>query len=248
MSPLLALKGFAAVRLPNSHPFWQEKENQMLHSDGMQLLEKNRQIITRQNGTSFLLSGAPSAAELRNSHDKYLKFAYSSAHGFSVEALRWIEQGFMGDNIMACKHPETGEWLFRTALLKSELVENTLITTWSPFSGCTVTTKQWMEGGKEWRAHHIDADTAFEFIMSGYAVDTWVKCIGARENRQSARIAGHEYSSDIQLHEGQGSYDVMPCAPNTNLCFAQAAVPIIYGNVPQGESRWLVSVISEKQN
>ncbi|KXF81540.1 DUF2264 domain-containing protein [Enterovibrio coralii] len=247
MSPLLALKGFAAVRLSATHPFWQEKENKMLENDGMQLLEKNRQIITRHRGTSFLLSGAPSAAELRNSHDKYLKFAYSSAHGFSVEAVRWIEQGFIGDNVMACKHPVTGEWKFRTALIKSELVENTLVTSWSPFDGCDVTTKQWMEGGKEWRLHQVEAETAFDFIMSGYAVDKWVKCIGARESRPSARISGSEIVSEMQLHEGQGGYDVMPCAPNTNLSFAQAAVPIIYGSVPQGSSRWLVSIISEKQ-
>ncbi|MGF1766989.1 DUF2264 domain-containing protein [Enterovibrio makurazakiensis] len=247
MSPLLALKGFAAVRLPESHPFWQATESDIHQRDACVTLPLNKHIVARQNGMSTLLTGSPSAAELRNSHDKYLKFAYSSAHGFCVESLRWIDQGFIGDNVFAFCHPETRAWLFRTSLQKSELLENTLLTEWTPFAGCVVQTTQWFADGIEWRRHRISSDADIDFIMSGYAVDTWVKCIGGRECREQALVKGSARSSQLQLIEGQGEYDVMPCSPNSNLLFSQAAVPVIHGKIPRGKSEWLISVISEQR-
>ena len=246
MSPLLALKGFSAVRLSDSHPFWLAEESQINQQSTVIALEKNKQLVARHNGISILLSGAPSAAELRNSHDKYLKFAYSSAHGFGVEALRWIEQGFIGDNIMACQQPKTGEWLFREQLIISELRDQQLITVWQPFTGCTVETTQWFECGKEFRRHRIQSDYTFKFILSGYAVDTWVKCIGELEALPEARVCGTAYVSELTLLDGNGHYAVMPCAPNTNLRFSQAAVPVIHGNVPQGYSELLTKVTTSK--
>ncbi len=246
MSPLLTLKGFAALRLAENHPFWQAETNNCLQQDDLICLEKNRQITVRHQGASYLLSGAPSAAELRNSHDKYLKFAYSSAHGFGVEAVRWIEQGFIGDNVMACQHPMSGEWHFRREFLSSELVDGRLITMWQPFADVSVTTTQWFEDGREWREHRIESQTAFEFILSGYAVDAWVKCIGTPAEMETALIHGSQYVSGLKLVSGEGKHSVMPCAPNTNLLFAQAAVPVIFGTVPAGNHTLKVEVISER--
>ncbi|GAL06180.1 hypothetical/partial homology [Photobacterium aphoticum] len=247
MSPLLALKGFAAVRLPEGHPFWQAKESQIIQKSTQVALEKNKQLVARHNGISVLLTGAPSAAELRNSHDKYLKFAYSSAHGFGVEALRWIEQGFIGDNVMACQHPESKAWSFRNQLLTAELREQQLITVWQPFEGCVIETAQWFEQGEEYRRHTIDAQHDFDFILSGHAVDTWVKCIGELEALTEARLLGATVISELQLLNGEGQYGVMPCAPNTNIRYAQAAVPVIHGKVAKGHSVMLMKVITAKQ-
>ncbi|MGF1688666.1 DUF2264 domain-containing protein [Photobacterium japonica] len=247
MSPLLALKGFAAVRLPAAHPFWLAKESDITQQSTQVALEKNKQLIARHNGISILLTGAPSAAELRNSHDKYLKFAYSSAHGFGVEALRWIEQGFIGDNVMACQHPDSQDWFFRNQLLTSELREQQLITVWQPFDGCTIETVQWFEQGEEYRRHTINAQYAFNFILSGHAVDTWVKCIGELDALPDARVLGTSLVSELQLLDGTGHYGVMPCAPNTNIRYAQAAVPVIHGKVTKGHSVMLMKVITAKQ-
>ena len=247
MSPLLALKGFSAVRLPANHSFWKAKKSMINQKSTVMTLEKNKQIIARCNGISILLSGAPSAAELRHSHDKYLKFAYSSAHGFSVEALRWIAQGFIGDNVMACQHPNTGEWFFRNQLITSELRDQQLITVWQPFLGCVVETAQWFEEGDEYRRHSIKTEHDFAFILSGHAVDAWVKCIGELESLPEARVFGSELVSELQLMGGNGDYSVMPCAPNTNLLFSQSAVPVIHGHVLQGHSELLTKVITKKQ-
>lgn len=246
MSPLLALKGFAAIALSPTHPFWQAQERTIPANVPPIMLCENKQIVTRHQGVSRLLSGAPSAAELRNSHDKYLKLAYSSAHGFCVESLCWIEQGFIGDNLVACRHPTLNSWHFRTALLSSEIVENTLITCWQPFVGCTVKTTQWFDNGVECRRHTVNCQQTVEFIMSGYAVDAWVACMGGDEYRNSSAICGTEMRSQLILQTGQGRYGLMPCAPNSNLLFSQAAVPVIYGQFPTGISEWEIEVISEK--
>ncbi|WP_283130493.1 DUF2264 domain-containing protein [Enterovibrio norvegicus] len=246
MSPLLALKGFAAVRLPESHPFWLATESDIHKQNTHIYLPAIKHIVVRQNGVSTLLTGSPSAAELRNSHDKYLKFAYSSAHGFCVESLRWIEQGFIGDNVFAFCHPNTRVWHFRTSLQKSELLEDRLLTEWTPFAGCVVQTTQWFVEGVEWRRHSISSEVEADFIMSGHAVDAWVKCIGGRECLEHALVEGRERTSQVLLVEGLGQYDVMPCPPNSNLNFSQAAVPVIHGTIPRGKSEWLINVISEQ--
>lgn len=245
-SPLLALKGYFAVQLPQEHVFWQTERDSDMTIPSVAVVHETKQIVQRNHNGSILLTGAPSAAELRNSHDKYLKFSYSSSHGFCVEALQWIDIGFLGDNVFACYHQETKSWKFRKKIISSEIDNDRLITIWSPFDGCEIRTVQQFIHFEEIRTHYIQCNQTIPFIISGYAVDKWTPCIGHKEPKENNLIVGKTVSSQLKLIQGHGFYEVMPCAPNTNTLFSQTSVPIIYGDLPKGYSILETKVISNK--
>jgi len=233
-SPFLAFKAFSALRLPAKHSFWQADE-QPLASHCAPLWVVDQHLIWRSGG-SYLLTNAPASGELRHSPDKYLKFAYSSDHGLCVEGEKWIEQGFVGDNLLAFYHPETQQWFGRRKHEQAYREGDALISIWQPFAGCKVTTVQSMQSNKEVRTHHIESDRALNYIATGYAVDRWQPWGSQGKESAQALVQSERLYSQIELVQGPGNASVYPCAPNTNLLYAHASVPVISGTVSAGNT------------
>ncbi|WP_087024792.1 DUF2264 domain-containing protein [Thaumasiovibrio subtropicus] len=235
MSPLLALKAFSVLRLGPDHPFWRlnptdDKEKSIM------VFQHQHQVIKRDRGV-YMLTGGMGSAELRHSADKYLKFAYSSDHGFCVESTQWLEQGFVGDNLLAFQHPETKQWFSRSDLIDRRWSGGWLETVWQPFAGCHVTTRQRFSLDGEVREHEINSDFDLHFVATGYAVDSWVSCLtdpnAIKDN--TCRIGGATVWSELEIEDG-GRCAPLPCAPNSNLRFTQCSVPSASGQIRKGKS------------
>lgn len=242
-SPLWALKAFFPLALRDDHPFWTAQPESMIFEADCCTLPALRQMVQRRQGEAYLLSGAPCQNEIRLSTDKYMKFAYSTAHGMSVEGTRWISSGFVGDNLLAFS-ADKENWHFRNRILDSRIVGDELITTWSPFEHCTVETRQRFAEDGEIRRHDIDNARPLDFVASGHAVDLWRRAnrsFSAAEAQACAAACaaaiGERLYSDISESDGRHIRSVMPCAPNTNLMFPYASVPVIVGSLPPGRNR-----------
>lgn len=242
-SPMLALKAFNALSLSDDHPFWTTELKPLEACADPVFIGQHHQIL-RQSGT-YLITNAPASNELRGCEDKYSKFAYSSDHGFCVESSRWIEQGWAGDNILAFRHPETKQWFSRSENLESYCQDDALVSVWSPFSGCQVKTTQWFLKGYEFRLHEVTTDKPLDYLMTGYAVDSWKAWFSHLES-QAARVESSTLFSELNLLKGKGDTRVYPCAPNTNLMYSHASVPAITGRLNVGESSLLVEVNAGK--
>lgn len=244
-SPLWALKAFFPLALPAEHPFWQTPPEPLSSPAEGCALPLLRHLLQRRHGEAYLITGAPCQNEIRLSADKYSKFAYSTAHGLSVEGTRWISSGFCGDNLLALS-ADKENWFFRTNLLESYVVEDELHTVWSPFEGCHVHTRQRFVAEGELRIHEIENTRELDFVASGHAVDLWrranrsFKASDAQTSDATGPVAlGETLFSDIREIEGEeprGRHvrTVMPCAPNTNLMFPYAAVPVLIGTLQPG--------------
>ncbi len=239
-SPFLAFKAFSALRLPSDHAFWQQKEQEADKSLTPQWV--NDQHLVWRYGGSYLLTNAPASGELRYCTDKYLKFAYSSDHGLCVEGHNWMGQGFVGDNLLSFYHPQTKQWFCRQRIEKAYRDKGMLVSIWSPFDGCKVTTKQSVSNRIETRTHHIETESELKFIASGYAVDQWQPWGVTEAFDDTALLESERLFSQIQLKEGAGKATVLPCAPNTNLLYAHAAVPVITGMVAKGNTRLVTDI------
>ncbi|MGI9894865.1 DUF2264 domain-containing protein [Vibrio natriegens] len=238
-SPMLALKAFNALYLPEQHPFWTVEE-QPLSSNMPATWIGDRHLITRRQGSYLLTNSAP-ANELRNCNDKYSKFAYSSAHGLCVESTNWLDQGWAGDNIFAFANPQTRQWFSRTRNINSYREGDSLVSLWQPFEGCVVKTRQQFTEQGELRSHEITTDFALEFVMTGYAVDGWSAWF-SHQVIQPARVESERLFSELILLQGEGKTRVYPCAPNTNLLYPQASVPAITGRIEPGTHQYIVAV------
>ncbi|WP_070971620.1 DUF2264 domain-containing protein [Vibrio sonorensis] len=245
VSPMLALKAFNALSLTSEHSFWNAPVRPLATAVSP-LWIADRHLVWR-NGGSYMLTNAPSAAELRNSSDKYTKCAYSSDHGICVEATKWIEQGWLGDNIFAVKHPETNEWIGQSSKRTFKRVGDALVTHWQPFAGCDIVLTQQLNDGVERRTFHVECDKTLPFIMSGYAVDKWSAWFSHLETN-NARVQSDTLYSELELITGSGESAIYPCAPNTNLLYQRASVPAIRGDLKVGHNELSIMVTAGRLN
>ncbi|NIY91929.1 DUF2264 domain-containing protein [Vibrio diazotrophicus] len=241
VSPLLAFKAFNALAMEETHPFWQADVTSLSHSTQPQWV--NDRHLQWRNGGSYLLTNASGSNELRECGDKYYKFAYSSAHGFCIDSVRWINQGWAGDNILAFQHPDTMQWYSRPRNIKAYRDGDTLVSVWSPFNGCQITTYQTLQTEHEIRVHRITSDRELSFLMTGYCVDEWRGWFSHAAAAPS-RIESSKLFSELRLVKGQGQACCYPCAPNTNVIYPHSSVPAISGVIQVGDTNIEVHVLA----
>jgi len=241
VSPLLAYKAFNALLLEESHPFWQVDSTEIPNKAEPRWL--NDHHLQWKNGGSYLVTNAPGSNELRECADKYYKFAYSSSHGFCIDSVRWINQGWAGDNILAFQHPDTQSWYSRQRHIQSSREGDSLVSQWSPFDGCTVTTTQQLRDGIEVRTHRIHSNKSLSFLMTGYCVDQWRSWFSHMGSAPS-RIESKNLFSELRLIKGEGHGCCYPCAPNTNVLYPHSSVPAISGVIQKGITEVEVHVLA----
>lgn len=85
-SPYWALKFFLPLALPQGHPFWQAEEEGLPALDAVRPQPHPGVLVCRDDarGHVFILSGRQTATWPNHGPEKYAKFAYSTAFGFSV--------------------------------------------------------------------------------------------------------------------------------------------------------------------
>ncbi|WP_165313749.1 DUF2264 domain-containing protein [Vibrio ziniensis] len=241
VSPLLAFKAFNALAMEETHPFWQSTLESLPEMAEVQWI--NDRHLQWRNGGTYLLTNASGSNELRECADKYYKFAYSSAHGFCIDSVRWINQGWVGDNILAFQHPDTMQWYSRTHHISAFREADTLVSIWSPFMGCRVITCQTLQTDREVRIHRITSDRNLSFIMTGYCVDEWRSWF-SHVIAAPSRIESKNLFSELRLVKGQGHACCYPCAPNTNVVYPHSSVPAISGVIQAGNSDIEVQVLA----
>jgi hypothetical protein len=241
VSPLLAFKAFNALAMEDTHPFWQAELASLTPTTKPQWV--NDRHLQWRNGGSYLLTNASGSNELRECVDKYYKFAYSSAHGFCIDSVRWINQGWAGDNILAFQHPETLQWYSRPRHIEAYREGEALVSVWSPFNGCNVTTYQILQTDREVRIHRITSDRDLSFLMTGYCVDEWRGWFSHAAAAPS-RIESKKLFSELRLVRGQGQACCYPCAPNTNVVYPHSSVPAISGVINVGDTDIEVHVLA----
>lgn len=121
-SPYWCMKTFCLLALPESHPFWQVKEERhplyLNNAPGLSkveinLLKEPRHILVDSGNHHFLLSGGQYCGwPIKATHAKYSKFAYSSSFAFSVPTGPLIEQ-LAPDSTLALSGGGCESWKMR---------------------------------------------------------------------------------------------------------------------------------------
>jgi hypothetical protein len=239
-SPYWAMKALLPLSLPAEHPFWMAPEQPADNHDETIEVAAARFIARRQDGQAILLPGGPTVESVRNAPDKYAKFAYSSAFGFSVESDRWCHMGYAGDNALALS-PDGRHWRVREIVREGWIENGRLHTRWSPWPGCEIETAQFFLGDWEIRAHRIEADRAHESLETGHAV---AQSTAARAAAWSSGIAVGADGAESRLvdYRGLRALGVRAVMPNTNNLFPSAAVPVLAGRIEAGETLLVTAV------
>lgn len=171
-SPYWGMKVFAALALPEEHPFWQAEE--AVYTPPQRFCDEHvRLLITRdpENEQVVAFTAGNHAWEHMHEDEKYEKFAYSTKFGFSVIK----EAGTLGkgafDSMLVVKRVGKDLWHGRSGCDTFAILPDKVTCTWRPMEGVTIDTELIpLTGLWHVRRHVIRCECAIEAAEAAFAV------------------------------------------------------------------------------
>ncbi|WWC66799.1 uncharacterized protein I206_100705 [Kwoniella pini CBS 10737] len=275
-SPYWALKSFFILALPASHPFWTAKEEPY----PAELLEKPyfivkpwMQVYTHAAGHTYLSNGGTNVAfPLRQTAEKYNKFAYSSAFGFSVPTGALMFAQHAPDSALALSDDDGKRWVvpFKVEHLGIS-DQGVLKARWYPWNEIEITT--WLVPPSttstpyHTRIHQLKISKNFQRNLkiadSGFAIHSHFGPLGSErripikdipEEGVAARISNQTSAMAVSRKGVSGAIDLLPSQGgkgsvedtdgNSNLISPRTVLPTIFHELKAGEhEKWIATRI-----
>src|SRR6266700_1209055 len=130
-SPYWAFTFFLPLALPDTHPFWQAKEEPFPDLPTLQLQKHPHMLLCRTPSHLFALSSGQHDMGVRHGEAKYAKFAYSTAFGFSVPGAAYGLASVAHDSMLALSD-DGHHFRVREVPLEARIEGDGLYSRWSP--------------------------------------------------------------------------------------------------------------------
>lgn len=234
-SPYWAMKSFAALALPEDHPFWQAKEERY-DAPPVSRQPHARMLVTRSADGSHVMAYAAGNRAHEHSHDeaKYEKFVYSTVFGFSVTKAQKLLKDGAYDNMLALS--EDGDTYHpRYGCEEFDIGEDHVSSVWHPFAGVTVRTVVYPHGEWHVRVHTIKTDRVLHAAEGGFALarDGAGRPELIEEAGRAAAVAPWGVSGVLSLSGYDRGIVVLP-EPNTNLMAPRTLLPTLTATLEPG--------------
>jgi hypothetical protein len=256
-SPYWALKSFLPLALGDDHPFWQAEEAPLAFTQPLIRDETPGFLISHDKNETTLFPAADRPAfNMNHRTEKYGKFAYSTRFGFCVSLSPFDQEQAGVDSMLFFREGWGGAWHGRSGVCERRFersdVGHTLIAVWEPLPGARVETTIAVAGAWHLRIHRIEAERAFDTLEGGFALSRFGD-VGTEEDgacpleASSAREAsiGHPWGGSriIALEtDSARTGSLVTAAPNLNVLYAHAVIPVLRGAIPKGKTM-LVSAV-----
>ena len=250
-SPYWAMKFFLPLALPDSHPFWQAEELPLPDLDTIKAQAHPYMIFSRNESHSHVvaLTGGQTEPWIRHAGEKYAKFAYSTAFGFSVPTGRRGLTQTAADSMLAIS--DDGEFYrVRERTLEAKNQNGFLWSKWEAMPEVEVET--WLIPVSLWhiRVHHIRTKRPIWTAEGGFAIDrTGDNPIdNAGNNEAGDGFASARYpagGSGIVDLSGKREGQVLRLDPNTNLLVPRTVLPSLIAQYPAGDYWLSCAVLAE---
>jgi hypothetical protein len=242
-SPYWALKFFLPLALPADHPFWQAEEVPLPDLPQIRELPRAGMVIVRDEGgrqvTAFADGSQRAAWRPRHAAEKYAKFAYSTAFGFSVPAGGVGLPQAAADSMLALSDDGL-HYRVREESVEAAMDGEGLRSLWRPMPGVEVET--WLLPRPPWhlRVHRLRCERPVHSAEGGFAFGR-----GATETFEDAGAAwvcGPSGGSGLLDLAGPRDGEVVLTEPNTNLITPRAALPTLVAHHQPGV-HWLACAV-----
>ena len=235
-SPYWALKAFACLALPASHPFWRAEE-EPYHAPALCLQRHMRMLVARSGDGSHVI--AYPAGNCCESHAhceaKYEKFAYSTVFGFSVPKTQIHLAGGAFDSMLALSEDGV-HWHTRYQAKEYSLSPRGAISRWQPMPGVQIETEIRPAGEWHVRIHRIRTQRTLHAAEGGFAIARGEgdEQFRVAENGCAAVFAPWGTSAVYALRGYDGAAVLQP-EPNTNLMAPRTLLPTLKAELAPGE-------------
>lgn len=226
-SPYWALKAFAFLALPDSHPFWTAEAAPMPKLQKQLYLAHAGMLIQRESShVVALVPGRLKADGHSHTVEKYSKFAYSSRFSFSVSRSS-VTLGECAPDSMLCF--QVGGYFYVKDIVAPgyHIDVDGLAVDWSPLEGVRVHTVIRPNDRGHLRVHTIDSVYDCVAYDCGFALSADDRIISRREAEgPSAGVYSEGDLCRVTSLEGNGRGEVLIPDPNTNLTAPKTAIPM----------------------
>lgn len=257
-SPYWGMKTFAALALPEEHPFWQAEEEDDLPPRRF-LDAQVRMLLTRdrENRQVIAYTAGNHGWEHMHEDEKYEKFAYSTQFTFSIakEATTLEKGGY--DSMLAVKRKGRDLWHGRSGCEEFEMKEDRVRFRWSPLTGVEIESVilpvETAEGLWHLRKHVIRTEIPLETAEGAFAIRRdWAGArpcdrIASALRAEGGMAAAHGAfgSSGIFSLEGNREGRMIWMEPNTNLMYPRTQLPMLTGEMEKGTHTLVCAVFAD---
>ena len=253
-SPYWGLKTFAALALPEDHPFWTEPET-AFDAPGTFLDQQVRLLLTTPADHRQVVAYTAGNHGWEHMHEdeKYEKFAYSTHFTFSVaKESGTLEKGAY-DSMLAVKRAGNDLWHVRSGCSSFSLTDRQVSFTWSPMESVTIETILVPAGEWHIRMHTIHTALPISIAEGAFAVRRdWAvarpcdrSASICESSDTSALVHGFCGSSAVFALRGYQKGEVIKTEPNTNLQYPRTMLPMLTGSLPAGDHVLMCAVFGD---
>ncbi len=241
--PYWACKAFLPLALPETHPFWNAGE-QFHAAPPISTQPKAGLIVCRDEKRGHVFALSSNQMPLwnpRHGAQKYSKFAYSSAFGFSIQLGSVAPANGAGESMLMLADDDR-DWRVRESFLEERHRGPTLYTRWAPWPDVQVET--WLAPALPGhvRVHHVRTKRALRSYEGGFSISRVRERPNHLHSTGRAEIDYRSAFSAIWDPAGTRNGKITPMEPNVNLQFPLTAMPGLVGTHEKGEF-WLFSVV-----
>jgi len=244
-SPYWAMKAFAALALPESHPFWQVKEAP--YTPPSRLADPHAPALIVRNSSNTHVQAfyaGNHATQHMLDEAKYEKFVYSTHFAFSVpKGLMCLNRGAF--DCMLALSEEGLYWRPRYGCQSFAIEDRRVVSDWSPFTGVLVHTEIYPLNEWHIRVHHVRTARALQAAEGGFALKREEGSVNPHSETDPDRCvvwAAWGTSGIIGLR-GYTRAQVLVPEPNTNILYPRTLLPTLYADLPVGETMLICAVL-----
>lgn len=225
-SPYWAMKTFAILALPDESGFWQCEAEMLPQLVPQKYLKYGNMLIQRRaDGNVISFPGGRKEPHLHaHTEEKYAKFAYSAKYGFSVMRSSYTLQEAAPDSTLSFE--VNGHIFVRGKAEDFQVLEDRVISDWSPFEGIKVHTEIIPTDTGHRRRHIIESDYHCTAYDAGFALPL-------RDAKQCV----------MEAIQGDGVFQWIKAESNTNLINSKTVIPLLSYEIKKGKNRIESNVI-----
>lgn len=242
-SPYWAMKAFAFLTLPDSHPFWSAEAAPFPEVPDTCVMQYADMLVKRYpNHVTAYTPGVFSPSGHGHSVEKYGKFAYDTRFGFSVSHSQYGIEEAVPDSMLAfCTD---GYVYVRRICIESEIRSGEVYSKWCPVPGITVETRVIPTENGHRRIHRIESDRECEAYECGFAVAANLSDGPRQQTRGAMAEMGNRYSL-CRISSSMGEGTVIFADPNTNVIHSKTLLPAVRYHIPKGKTEVEAQITAE---
>lgn len=233
-SPYWGMKTFLLLALPDTHPFWNAKPAPLPPLKKVKVLPKAEMLIQRfPHDVVALVPGVCEQYGHGHVPEKYAKFAYSTAFGFSCARSNLVLHEAAPDSMLAFVIDDTV--LVRKYSTQWEVSGNGITAVWSPFPGIKVTTTLSPLASGHKRRHEVESEYNCFAVDYGFAVPRFSEAgFYATTQGNTACVATEKHRCTVTGSGAGATGEVLIADPNTNILVPNTAIPGVRYQIKKG--------------